>query len=183
MKNSETALQPFKGSESILTVEELQKAVIDIDNMSIEQIENYGKDTQAEINDTMSGILEQSRIIDLGEAGDRLKQLADVSKSSKRVLALKGPFANLANMVGRYDKLEAKMDSLEQNVDETVNKLNQTLTNLTLNNNALSEYVKALKEKEESLTEYVKILEERDEPDQTRLQVAVRRLKEDAVNQ
>lgn len=178
MNQMQVALQPFKGSETVLTVEELQKAVVDIDNMSIDQLEGYGKDTQAEINDTMSGILEESRIIDLGEAGDRLRELADVSKSSKRVLALKGPLASLANMVGRYDKLEEKMDNLEQNVDETVNKLNQTLNNLTLNNNALSDYVKALKEKEESLTEYVRVLEERNDPDQTRLQVAVRRLKD-----
>lgn len=149
-----------------------------LDALSIDELDAYGNETQVAINDTMKSILDDSRVIDLGSAGERLKELADVSKSTKKVLQLKGPLATLSKIVGKYDRIESQIDVLEVNVDDTVNKLNRTLQNLSLNNQALSNYVSNLKEKEEVLREYIELLEERDDLDQTRLQVVVRRLKD-----
>lgn len=150
----------------------------ELDALTIKDIEAYGTDIQVSINETMSGILKQSRVIDMGQAGERLKELAEVSKSSKKTLALKGPLATLSRITGKYEKLESQMDQLEKNVDDTVNKLQLTLYNLEMNNEALTNYVTTLKEKEEALSVYASVLEERRDPDQARLQVTVRRLKD-----
>lgn len=149
-----------------------------LDSLSVEQLELYGNETQMDINATMSNILEQTRIIDLGSAGDRLKELADVSKSTKKALALKGPFFTLTKMVGKYDKLESQLNILESNVETTVDKLNNTLGVLMLNTETLGTYVQALKEKEGELSDYIQALEERTVVDEKREQVVVRRLKD-----
>lgn len=173
-----TALTAYKQKGPIFSKEELEKQVEHLDKMRVEEIESLGVDTQNDLNKAMSTILDESRVIDLGEAGDRLRELAVVTKSSKKALALRGPFATLTRLAGSYDKLENQMETLEENVDNTVSKLNKTLNNLSLNNDTLKKYVTALREKEESLTEYANVLEERNDPDQTRLQTTVRRLKD-----
>lgn len=155
-----------------------EENIKELDALTIKDIEAYGTDIQVSINETMSGILKQSRVIDMGQAGERLKELAEVSKSSKKTLALKGPLATLSRITGKYEKLESQMDQLEKNVDDTVNKLQLTLYNLEMNNEALTNYVTTLKEKEEALSIYASVLEERRDPDQARLQVTVRRLKD-----
>lgn len=149
-----------------------------LDNLSIEQLELYGNDTQVDINSTMSNILEQTRVIDLGSAGDRLKELADVSKSTKKALALKGPFFTLTKMVGKYDKLESQLNTLESNVEVTVERLNNTLSVLMLNTETLGSYVQTLKEREGELSDYMQVLGERTVVDEKREQAVARRLKD-----
>lgn len=153
----------------------------DLDSLSLQELEFYGSEAQVKINESMNEILSNSRVIDMGEAGDRLKELVTVSKQSQKVLALRGPFATITNMLGKYDKLESQMSRLEENVDVLVNKLNLTLCNLEINQQTLANYVENLKLNEEDLKEYIEVLEERDDSDTTRLQVVVRRLKDIVV--
>lgn len=152
--------------------------MLDLDSLSIQELEFYGSEAQVKINESMNDILSNSRVIDMGSAGDRLKELVVVSKQSQKVLALRGPFATITNMLGRYDKLESQMSQLEENVDNLIKKLTLTLGNLEINQQTLAGYIDSLKENEKDLQEYISILEQRDDPDKTRLQVCVRRLKD-----
>lgn len=151
-----------------------------IRNLSLEEIERYGSDVQADISESMSQLLQDTRCIDLGQTGNYLAELSSTSNSITRNLEPRGifkPFIKAKNWLAKFDNIEASIDSLDKNIQKEQEKLNTVLNGLYQSKEVLVDKLNDLTRVENDLSEYVGYLKDSEEDDGLKLQAAVHRLK------
>lgn len=151
-----------------------------IRNLSLEEIERYGSDVQADISESMSQLLQDTRCIDLGQTGNYLAELSSTSNSITRNLEPRGifkPFVKAKNWLAKFDNIEASIDSLDKNIQKEQEKLNTVLNGLYQSKEVLVDKLNDLTRVENDLSEYVGYLKDSEEDDGLKLQAAVHRLK------
>lgn len=155
-----------------------------IRNLSLEEIERYGSDVQADISESMSQLLQDTRCIDLGQTGNYLDELSSTSNSITRNLEPRGifkPFIRAKNWLAKFDNIEASIDSLDKNIQKEQEKLNTVLNGLYQSKEVLVDKLNDLTRVENDLSEYVGYLKDSEEDgcdeDGLKLQAAVHRLK------
>ncbi len=137
------------------------------ETMSIFDIEDYGKNIQAEISNSMDLILENTRCIDAGKAGKDLGELSVVANTTTKELSAKKPFSmfklNTKKWLSKFDTVENRINSLSDNLEEHKENLNQTLQSLYENREVLKNKNVQLIQAEENLTVYYEFIKEQKE--------------------
>lgn len=150
-------------------------------NLSVEELENYGRDTQQILNQGTDELLKGFKCIDFGEYGKKvleLKTFAD--KSSKRITTI-APIAKINQFLGRYDNMEEQLGLVEKSVNAAKDRLNEAI-NLTLKHHEMvTESIHHFDMEIEELREYIDYLKDLQSKgeltDDLKLQIAANRLK------
>ena len=154
---------------------------MELQDLTLEQIEKYGSDVQTDISEAMTQLLNDTKCIDLGQTGNYLAELSTTSNSITRKLEPRGilkPFVKAKGWLARFDNIESSIDSLDVNIQKEQEKLNTILNGLYQSKKVLSSKLDDLVRVQDELTEYVGYLQNStEEDDGLKLQAATHRLK------
>ena len=148
-------------------------------NLTLNEIEKYGSEVQADISESMSNLLRDTKCIDLGPTGNYLSELSNTSHDITRSLEPKGifkPFVKAKNWLARFDNIESSITKLDENIQKEQEKLNTVLNGLYQSKEVLSDKLVDLNRVQSDLGEYVEYLRSNND-DGLKLQAAVNRLK------
>ena len=156
--------------------------IVEMKNLSLQEIEKYGSDVQMDISESMTKLLHDTKCIDLGATGNYLAELSTTSNSITRRLEPRGimkPFVKAKNWLSRFDNIESSIVKLDENIQKEQDKLNTVLNGLYQSKEVLSNKLDDLTKVQNDLTEYVEYLKnnQSEEDDGLKLQAAVHRLK------
>lgn len=131
----------------------------DLDKMSLEEVESFGKDIQVGITTDVSKLVDGVRSIELGETG---KQITDMVVSaqdlSKKVVprGLQKVFSNSKKWLKRYDTVESSINGLDDAINVEIDRLNSVLNGCYENGNILKSRLDELDICEKELDEAIK---------------------------
>lgn len=148
-------------------------------DLTLSEIEKYGSEVQADISESMSNLLRDTKCIDLGPTGSYLSELSSTSHDITRRLEPKGilkPFVKAKNWLARFDSIESSITKLDENIQKEQEKLNTVLNGLYQSKEVLSDKLIDLNRVQSDLSEYVEYLRNSND-DGLKLQAAVNRLK------
>lgn len=150
-------------------------------NLSVEELENYGRDTQSVIDENTEELIKGFKCIDFGQYGKKVIELKTFANRSSNKLTAIAPVAKVNQLLGKYDNMENQLNQIEKVIVESKDKLNQAI-NISLNNNIkLRDMVKKFDSQIEELKEYISYLQDLQEKgeleDDLKLQIAANRLK------
>lgn len=149
-----------------------------LDNLSIQDIERYGSDIQDGINTAMESVLVKAKVLEVGDVGDKLNEVAVLANKATKGVAgkhLPAPFVKFKKFMGRYDTVENKLIELNTGISEQKEKLDSTLNDLIESREIMVQSAKRLEKCETELKEYADSLV--DNTDGIRTQAVANRLK------
>lgn len=147
-------------------------------SMSLRELENYGVSIQDSIGEKSSEILKKAHMTDLGSTQDSLDELQEIATKQKRLLPTSSsPLRALKRFAGRYEKVERRIDQINDAIEAQRSKLDEYVTYMMEQNDNMGRAVVSLRECEDNLIAYVDELQAEESPDQIRLQAAANRLK------
>lgn len=149
-----------------------------MDSLTIRELEQFGSNIQNNINKEMDSVLSKAKMLEVGDIGDSLSEVATIANKTTNKVSLADKFLPLKainKMLNRYDSVEKKMTDISNGIDTQKEKLNSVLDNLFNSKDILENSLKDLKSSEEQLQNYVEYIS--DTTDVLRLQAASNRLK------
>ena len=162
-------------------VESTEISVIDtskLREMSLRELENYGVSIQDNIDEKSSEILRKAHMSDLGNTQESLDELQEIVTKQRKMLPTSvSPLRAIRRFAGRYEKVERRIDQINEAIETQRNKLDEYVTYMIEQNENMGVAVKALKECEDNLMAYVDELQDENSTDTVRLQAATNRLK------
>lgn len=162
-------------------VKRSETSVIDtakLRGMSLKELENYGVSIQDSIGEKSSEILRKAHMSDLGNTQESLDELQDIVTKQRKLLPTSvSPLRAIRRFAGKYEKVERRIDQINEAIEAQRNKLDEYVTYMMEQNENMGRAVISLKECEDNLTVYIEELQGEDNPDQIRLQAAANRLK------
>ena len=168
-------------SNSIQLSKDTNTSIVDttkLREMTIKEIENYGVSIQDNIDEKSSEILQRAHMSDLGNTQDSLDALQEIVTKQKRMLPTSAsPLRAIRRFAGRYEKVERRIDQINDAIESQRNKLDEYVTYMMEQNENMGVAVRALKECEDNLMAYVDELQGDSNADTVRLQAATNRLK------
>lgn len=105
-------------------------------SMSVEDIENIGKDTQRSISNQMSSLLEGVRCMDIGKAGEEMASLSAVTSKVTTKLgkvtnnSIAKKLMSTQRWLKKFDSLEKIVDGVSATVGAEVDRLDSVLNGL-----------------------------------------------------
>lgn len=171
-----------KISETVYEVAEYHSnGIVDVSKlraMSLKELENYGVSIQDSIGEKSSEILRKTHMTDLGDTQESLDELQDIVNKQKKLLPTSiSPLRVIRKFAGRYEKVERRIDQINEAIEAQRAKLDEYVTYMLEQNENMGRAVVSLKECEDNLMVYIEELQEENSTDQIRLQVAANRLK------
>lgn len=149
-----------------------------MDGMTVKEIETFGSTIQNSINKEMDSVLSKAKMLEVGDIGDSLSEVATLANKTTNGLNLADKFLPLKainKMLNRYDSVEKKMMDINKGLDTQKEKLNSVLDNLLTSKEVLEGSLVELKSNENQLQDYVEHIN--GTTDVLRLQAATNRLK------
>lgn len=147
-------------------------------DMSLKELENYGVSIQDTIDEKSSEILRKAHMSDLGNTQESLDELQDIVNKQKKLLPTSvSPLRTIRRFAGKYEKVEKRIDQINDAIEKQRNKLDEYVTYMIEQNDNMGKAVDSLKECENNLIVYVDELNKDNGTDQVRLQAAANRLK------
>ena len=174
MNNTETTAITVGniGATDIVDITELR-------TMSNTEIEHYGSNIQQSITDKSNELLRKATVNETGstkESLDALKNIVD--KRTRNMPTALAPLYKLRNFVTGYQKVEKRIDDINEALIEQQNKLNNYIGYMEEQSDNIGKAIVGLSEHENKLQAYVEELKnDKDNTDQSRLQVVANRLK------
>ena len=155
-------------------VESTEISVIDtskLREMSLRELENYGVSIQDNIDEKSSEILRKAHMSDLGNTQESLDELQEIVTKQRKMLPTSvSPLRAIRRFAGRYEKVERRIDQINEAIETQRNKLDEYVTYMIEQNENMGVAVKALKECEDNLMAYVDELQDENSTDTVRLQ-------------
>lgn len=154
------------------------KLIEKMDGMTVKEIETFGSTIQNSINKEMDSVLSKAKMLEVGNIGDSLSEVATLANKTTNGLNLADkllPLKAINKMLNRYDSVEKKMMDINKGLDTQKEKLNSVLDNLLTSKEVLEGSLVELKSNENQLKEYVEHIN--GTTDVLRLQAATNRLK------
>lgn len=146
--------------------------------MSLKELENYGVSIQDSIGEKSSEILRKAHMSDLGNTQESLDELQDIVTKQRKLLPTSvSPLRAIRRFAGKYEKVERRIDQINEAIEAQRNKLDEYVTYMMEQNENMGRAVISLKECEDNLIVYIEELQGENNPDQIRLQAAANRLK------
>lgn len=147
-------------------------------SMSLKELENYGVSIQDSIGEKSSEILRKAHMSDLGNTQESLDELQDIVTKQRKLLPTSvSPLRAIRRFAGKYEKVERRIDQINEAIEAQRNKLDEYVTYMMEQNENMGRAVISLKECEDNLIVYIEELQGENNPDQIRLQAAANRLK------
>lgn len=116
---------------------QLQGKIEEFKAMSVEDIESIGKDTQRNISEQMSSLLDGVRCVDIGKAGEEMVNLSVVTSRVTTKLnraannSLSRKILGTQRWLKKFDSLERVVNGVSGAVDAEAERLNSVLQGLT----------------------------------------------------
>lgn len=150
---------------------------VNLANMTIEEIDNYGRDIQTNISEQMDTILSNTKLIDANATGKKAGQLSLVTDKSTRSLQMAAPLIKINKMLGRYDSAERQIDSINTAIMSNKENLDSVLYALYDSKASLDSNIEQLSNYADNLESYLSDLQSEAIPDGLRIQAVANRLK------
>lgn len=122
----------------------------EIDKLSIDQIDSYGNDAQVKISGYAADIMNNVQTKQVGEVGDQLTQLsvalkqADEQKGGFLSRLFKKTKETALTKATLYNSVNNVVTGMKNTLNDQINDLNESNTNLTNFSDNIREYVKDL---------------------------------------
>ena len=145
--------------------------------MDLKEIGEYGVNIQSSIDVNCTNILNNVKVADLGDTGEKLDELQLIANKQSKALNSPFKFLKLSKITDKYVKAQDRIDNITGAISVQKNKLDEIIDSMMEQVNNLNKATSELKECENSLNEYIDYLKEKEDPDQTRLQAVSNRLK------
>lgn len=154
---------------------------LNVSSMSLQDIESIGTNIQSDISSSVTDMLKKVKLIDLGEAGNKLQELSEIANSAKGGGMLqKLPIVRSSKRwLARYETIESKITTLGTDIEKEQEKLGTVLDSLVESKDYLRSKLSELTECEEQLQTIVETIQANPDIDEDglKLDATVRRLK------
>lgn len=160
-------------------------------SMSVEDIENIGKDTQRSISNQMSSLLEGVRCMDIGKAGEEMASLSAVTSKVTTKLgkvtnnSIAKKLISTQRWLKKFDSLEKIVDGVSATVGAEIDRLDSVLNGLVASVDVMKGNLNDLSKdasKLQMLHEFLQS-EQGNDPDGMKLQACTARMKVTATLQ
>lgn len=150
---------------------------MNLDKLTIEELDNFGRDIQTSISEEMDLILSNTKLLDSNSTGRKAGELSLLGDRSTRSLKLAAPIIKFNKMIGRYDSAERQIDTINDSILKNKDNLDTVLYALYNSKQSLESNISKLTKSTDRLEGYISDLKIRANPDSIRVQSAVNRMK------
>ena len=170
---------------------QLQGKIEEFKAMSVEDIESIGKDTQRNISEQMSSLLDGVRCVDIGKAGEEMVNLSVVTSRVTTKLnraannSLSRKILGTQRWLKKFDSLERVINGVSGAVDAEAERLNSVLQGLTASVEVMRGSLSDLEKDANKLQTLYSFLQgnSNEDPDGMKLQACMSRMKVTATLQ
>lgn len=162
--------------EVVLNQDQLA-AVQRLETVDLSSVSKIGSSTQEHINAEMTKLIAHYSIVETGEMGEQLTELALTAKRETRKITSKGPFLSVQKFMGRFDTVENKLNQLTANIDESRDGLATVLDNMIASRNCMTKGVAEFIGYEQVLQEYISRHNSDEEINEPKVRAVISRLK------
>lgn len=146
---------------------------------TVEQLENYGRDVQNRIADTMSDLLTGVKGLDVGQQSTyltELSQTADIVTKKLPQNSFMKPVFGVKRWLAKFESVENSLTRIEDTIQEDIDKRNRILNGLIAQKDALKGNIESLTQVETELKGIISEIQSGDN-DELLLYAATHRLK------
>lgn len=150
---------------------------MNLEGLTIEELDNFGRDVQTSISEEMDLILSNTKLLDSNSTGKKAGELSLLGDRSTRSLKMAAPIIKFNKMIGRYDSAERQIDTINDSILKNKDNLDTVLYALYNSKQSLESNISKLTTYTDSLEGYISDLQLQANPDSIRVQSAVNRMK------
>lgn len=133
--------------------------MFDLDKMSLEEVESFGKEIQSGITYDVSKLVDGVRSIELGETGKQITDMVVSAQGLTKSVQPKGlmkVFTSSKKWLKRYDTVENTINGLDDAINHEIERLSSILNGCYENGRMLKDRLNELSEREQELDEAIR---------------------------